>query len=138
MGVYLDADDIKQHFQQGRNIKNETIEELMDEQEYYVQTRLGLNILPPSNPLLASIIRDLTIAAGILNLLQPNADTVVKADTLRAEALRRLNEADKSGIGVVTTAPPNHWSQEVYNPYGNTKFFKMDDYFTQDTSQQGY
>jgi hypothetical protein len=127
MGIYVDAEDIKQHFRGGQALGDETIEELMTEQEYYVQSRLELSSLPANNPILASIVRDLTIAAGIFSLTSPNQDNVVKAESMRREALRRLDEADKNGIGVITDAPPADYTREVINPYP-TSFFNSEDY----------
>jgi hypothetical protein len=118
MGIYVDAEDIRQHMRGGTALTVEAIEELMDEQEYYVQTSLDLAELPPGNLYLTSIIRDLTIAAAIYSLTAPNADDLGKADEMRREAIRRLAEADRNGLGPAdTTYTPHDPNEEVFDPY---------------------
>lgn len=127
MGVYTDAEDIRQHMRGGSALPVETLDELMDEQEYYVATVLKLDTLPANNPILASIIRDLTIAAAIYSLTAPNTDDLGKADMMRREALRKLQEADERvGLGTVGGSPRGSAELEVAVP-SNT-FFALQDF----------
>ena len=136
MGIYVDADDIRQHMRGGNALTIETIEELMEEQEYYVQTVLNLTELPTGNPILANIIRDLTIASAIYSLTAPNADDLTKADSMRREALRRLQEADRGSLGVSGGTPPGNPEDEVYWQYEGSMFTLSDfDQFNQLGSQ---
>lgn len=114
MGFYVDTDDIRQHMRGANALAEDTIDEIMTEQEYYVQTALKLDSLPPSNPILSSIIRDLTVAASIYALTAPNAEDLEKADTLRREAYRRLDRVDdKIGLGTVGGTYPTRPDLEV-------------------------
>lgn len=127
MGVYTDAEDIKQHMRGGTALTTETLEELMDEQEYYVQTVLNLDILPSDNPILASIIRDLTIAAAIYSLTAPNTDDLGKADMMRREALRKLGEADQRvGLGIIGSNPKGSPESEITTP--SMSFFTINQF----------
>lgn len=126
MGVYVDADDIMQHFRQAPAITSETIEEVMEEKEYYVQTFLNLTELPPDNPILKDIIRNLTIAAGITMITPAQPENLSKAQMLNSNALRQLREIDDSGLGIVGGSPRPGAAYEVYNPY--PPFFTLDDF----------
>lgn len=127
MGVYLDAEDIEQHFRQSGALDIETIEEVMEEQEYYVQTRLRLPQLPPDNPILRDIIRDLTIAKGIYRITPANADNLIKADSQERSALRKLRELETGGLGIIGGKLRGEPSTEVYNPIYGT-FFPLSDW----------
>lgn len=118
MGVYVDVPDIRQHVRQSGALTDETINELMREQEYYVETVLNIPALPPDNPLLKNIIRDLTIAATIYAIIPVSSDDVGKANFIRAEALRKLSDADREGIGIVRgTQGARDSSVEIRNLY---------------------
>lgn len=129
MGIYVDAADIQQHVRGAAGVTPESIEELMAEQEYYVQTVLNLNELPPENPILSNIIRDLTTAAVIYDLLSPNESDTVKADNIRREAIRRLEQVDnKIGLGINNaTAGIRDTNNQVINPFEGA-FFKPEDF----------
>jgi len=128
MGIYVDAEDIRQHMRGGNALSVEALEELMAEQEYFVQTTLNLNELPPDNPILTSIIRDLTIAAAIYSLTAPNSDDLGKADTLRRDANNRLTTVDRIGLGHLDTASaPHDAAAEVVNAAPNS-FFSLGDF----------
>lgn len=126
MGTYIDAEDISQHFRQSGGLDDETIEELMAEQEYYVQTRLNLPSLPPDNPILKGIIRDLTIAACIYEITPASADNVVKADSQRREAKARLRELESEGLGVIGGSGKPGAEFEVINPFSEPFFSPAD------------
>jgi hypothetical protein len=127
VGFYVDTDDIRQHMRGANALAEDTIDEIMTEQEYYVQTALRLTELPPSNPILASIIRDLTVAASIYALTAPNADDMEKADTLRREAYRRLDRVDdKIGLGVIGGEVEGDPFNEVSTMEGS--FFALSDF----------
>lgn len=133
MGVYVDVPDIKQHLRQSGALTDETINELMREQEYYVETVLNIPTLPPDNPLLKSIVRDLTIAAAIYAIVPANSDDVGKANFMRAEALRKLSDADRQGIGIVKGSQADRdSSMEIRNlytaPFWTPKDFNLDGY----------
>lgn len=124
MGVYVDAVDLKQHFRQGQGVDEATIEEIMGEQEEYVRTRLKLDVLPPDNPILKSIIRDLTISKCIYQLTSINVDQLSKADQLERGALRRINELEREGT--LKKRDITNIDKEVYSPY--TSFFTPGDF----------
>jgi hypothetical protein len=127
VGFYVDTDDIKQHMKGANAVGDETIDEIMTEQEYYVQTKLGLTTLPPANPLLANIIRDLTVAHSIYALTAPTSGDMEKADTIRREAHRRLNEVNNDiGLGIMGGATPTSAEEEVGTLDGS--FFHLDDF----------
>lgn len=127
MGFYVDTDDIRQHMRGANALAEDTIDEIMTEQEYYVQTALHLTALPPSNPILASIIRDLTVAACIYALTAPQSEDMEKADTLRREAYRRLDRVDdKIGLGTVGGTPQGDPSTEIDTMEGS--FFSLYDF----------
>lgn len=137
MGFYVDTDDIRQHMRGANALAEDTIDEIMTEQEYYVQTALKLTELPPSNPILASIIRDLTVAASIYALTAPNADDMEKADTLRREAYRRLDRVDdKIGLGLIGGMPQGDPSTEVDTMEGS--FFALSDFDQYDQLEASY
>lgn len=120
MGVYVDVPDIRQHVRQSGALTDETINELMREQEYYVETVLNIPSLPPDNPLLKNIIRDLTIAAAIYAIVPVSSDDVGKANFIRAEALRKLSDADREGIGIVRgSQAARDASTEIRNLYAS-------------------
>ncbi len=112
---YVDVTDIQQHFFQSGALSLAQITELMGEEEYYVRTQLDLDTLPDNNPTLRSIIRDLTIARCMLTLVPIEGETA-HANFLRSEALRRLKELDRSGLGPNTGTIGRDPSKEVYNP----------------------
>lgn len=127
MGVYTDADDIRQHMRGGTALSVETLDEIMEEQEYYVATVLKLDSLPPNNPILSSIIRDLTIAAAIYSLTAPNTDDLGKADMMRREALRKLQEADMR-VGLGKVGGSSHGTPESEVAVTNNTFFALQDF----------
>lgn len=126
MGVYVDVDDIRQHFRASGAFDDEIIEEIMAEQEAYVQRRLKLSSLPPDNKIISNIVRDLTIAQGIFTLLPAGSPDFEKANNMRSEALRRLVEVEGAKGSMLrpdnTSAPTNTWENEVINPFP-TPFF---------------
>jgi hypothetical protein len=127
VGFYVDTDDIRQHMRGANALAEDTIDEIMTEQEYYVQTALRLTSLPPANPILSSIIRDLTVAASIYALTAPNNEDLEKADTLRREAYRRLDRVDdKIGLGTVGGFPETDPTTEVDTLDGS--FFTLSDF----------
>lgn len=127
MGFYVDTDDIRQHMRGANALAEDTIDEIMTEQEYYVQTALHLTSLPPANPILSSIIRDLTVAACIYALTAPNNEDLEKADTLRREAYRRLDRVDdKIGLGTVGGFTPTDPEEEIDTMEGS--FFSLSDF----------
>lgn len=128
MGVYVDVDDIKQHFRAGAAVPDETLDEIMQEQESYVQRYLKLDALPPENDILKTVIRDLTIANGIYQITPANADNIVKADAQRRNALRILREVKEEGLGLVNQRPDGNWEKEVYNPIGDDRVFSPADF----------
>lgn len=115
MGIYVDPIDLKQHFRQGAGVDEDTIAEIMQEQESYVQGRLRLDALPPNHDVLKSIIRDLTISKAIYQLTSINVDQLSKANDLERSALRRLRELESEG----SLKPRNisNVDREVYSPY---------------------
>lgn len=115
MGVYVDAEDLMQHFRQGQGLDEETIEEIMAEQESYVQARLKIDVLPPSNEIIKGIVRDLTIAKCIYELTPINVDQLAKADQQERGALRRLNELEREGT--LKRRDFTNVEKEVYSPY---------------------
>jgi hypothetical protein len=115
MGVYVDAEDLMQHFRQGQGLEEETIEEIMSEQEDYVQERLKLDVLPPDNNIIKSIVRDLTIAKCIYELTPINVDQLSKADSQERSALRKLNELEREGS--LKKRDTTNLVHEVYSPY---------------------
>lgn len=130
MGIYVDAEDIRQHFKAGGSLTEETVEEIMAEQEYYVKARLGLDALPPNNPILKSIVRDLSISNGINSLVAATDTQNAKAVYLRNEALRKLRELDddRKGLDGGSYSERQTWENQVYNPYGDEPFFKPEDF----------
>ncbi len=124
MGVYVDPVDLKQHFRQGAGVDESTIEEIMREQETYVQGRLRLDALPPNHDVLKSVIRDLTISKCIYQLTSINVDQLSKADQLERSALRRLRELEDEGS--LKPRDKTNVSREVYSPY--PKFFTPGDF----------
>ena len=115
MGVYVDAEDLMQHFRQGQGLDEETIEEIMLEQEDYVQDKLKLDVLPPNNNIIKSIVRDLTIAKCIYELTPINVDQLSKADSQERSALRKLNELEREGS--LKKRDQANLDKEVFNPY---------------------
>jgi hypothetical protein len=115
MGVYVDAEDLLQHFRQGQGLDEESIEEIMSEQEDYVQERLKLDVLPPSNNIVKSIVRDLTIAKCIYELTPINVDQLAKADSQERSALRKLGELEREGS--LKTRDSSNLDKEVFSPY---------------------
>lgn len=130
MGVYVDVDDIKQHFRSGAQLGDETIDELMSEQETYVMSRLALDSLPPDNLILKSIIRDLTISAGIHSMVAASEAQTAKAVFLRNEALRKIRELndDRTALGETYSNRGSRWENEVINPNGDEPFFTPEDF----------
>ena len=127
MGVYVDTDDIRQHMRGANSLAEDTIDEIMTEQEYYVQTTLNLTELPIGNPILTSIIRDLTVAHCIYALTSPQAGDLEKADTMRREAHRRLNTVDKNiGLGTVGGTALGNPEGEISTMEGS--FFTLEDF----------
>lgn len=127
MGVYVDAEDLRQHFRRAGSMDDETIEEVMQEQESYVKERLKIDVLPPNNDILKNIIRDLTVSAAILSAPASTVDDVAKADRLRSEALRRLTELIEDGFKAGTPSNKNV-DTEIYNPY-EYSFFSPSEFF---------
>jgi hypothetical protein len=128
MGTYVDAEDLRQHFRAGGGLDDELVEEVMLEQENYVQQRLGLSALPPENPILKNIVRDLTIAGAIYVMTPASADNVVKADSQRREALRRLEELRVEGFRVGGDSNIcKSIEAEMYNSYEDS-YFKANDF----------
>ena len=137
MGFYVDTDDIRQHMRGASALTEDTIDEIMTEQEYYVQTALRLTSLPPGNPILSSIIRDLTVAACIYALTAPQTEDLEKADTLRREAYRRLDRVDdKIGLGLIGGVVEGDPANEVDTLDGS--FFALSDFDQFDQLQANY
>lgn len=127
MAVYIDADDIRQYLPQSRGVSTETIDETMEEWEYYVQTRLNLSELPPNHPILRNIIRDLTIATVITALSPANVDNLSRADIQKREGLRKLRELEEGGLGVIGGRTRTDPLNDVFNPYPHP-FFSFEDF----------
>lgn len=128
MAVYIDADDVRQYLPQGRGFSTESIDETMEEWEYYVQTRLKLDQLPPNHPTLKNVIRDLTISSVITAMSPANVDNLTRADIQKREGLRKLRELEEGGLGVIgggaTRTDP---LKDIYNPY-DEPFFSAKDF----------
>ncbi len=127
--AYVDVDDIRQHFRQSGALDDDTIEEIMGEQESYVKARLRLATLPPDNDILKQVIRNLTVSHVIFNVTSVAGD-YDKGTALRSEALRLLNEIGREGMGIRPNPfdQAGGWESEVINPYGEDRFFNPSDF----------
>lgn len=123
MGIYVDAEDLRQHFRPG-NLSDDTVEEIMGEQETYVMQRLNLSELPPDHPILKNVVRDFTIAGCLYILPASNSEALEKANNMRREALRRLEELRDEGFK--TGNKNSNIGAEVYNPYNEPFFIPSD------------
>lgn len=128
--AYVDPSEIRGSFREAQALSDALITEFMGQEEAYVSSRLRIPSLPPSDPILTQIIRDLTIARAIFNITPASSERYQMAIAMRQEALRRLDEAESNGwITDPGSTPDARIDEEVYNPYAEEEpFFSPEDY----------
>ena len=121
MGIYTDAIDIRQHIRGGERASVPQIQEIMDEMESWVGAELDIDPLPPNNPILRAIIRELSTSRIILDILPVSAENLSRADMHERRGMRLLESAKREGIAP-TDFSSRDPAKEVYNPH-NEVFF---------------
>lgn len=129
--AYVDAQDIRQHVRGAQGVAVPNINEIMEEVESLVAAELDLgDSLPAGKPVLRAIVRELTTARVILDLLPPTSENVARTQLHDARGWTMLRSAKKEGIDSSDYANRN-FEAEVYNPR-STQFWTPDQ-FTPDT-----
>jgi len=113
--AYIDPQDIIQHKRGLAQVPVPNLQEIMGEIEYFVSIRLDLNPLPPNNPLLKNIIRELSTSRAILDLLPPQAENLNAAVLHEQRGFKLLAEAKANGIEPVDYSTKDY-TKEVYVP----------------------
>ncbi len=114
--AYVDAQDIRQHVRGAQNAPVPNISEIMEEVEGMVANELDLgDSLPPNVPVLRAIVRELTTARVILDLLPPTSENVARTQLHDQRGWSMLRSAKKEGITPASFAD-REYEKEVYNP----------------------
>lgn len=124
MAIYVDVQDIRQHVKGAGNAPVPQIQEIMEEVESYVSAQLDIHPLPPNNPILRSIIRELTTSRIILDLLPITAENLSRAQMHEQRGFRQLRDAKTEGIAPRDNSLRDARS-EVYTPRAEP-FFTYD------------
>lgn len=128
MPVYTDAIDIRQHLRGATGLTVPQIEEIMEEVEYYISTELDIDPLPPDNPLLRSMVRELTLSRAILDLMAPSSETLGRADVHRRNGMDLLASAKREGI-FPSSYSSRDAASEVYSPR-EVPIWSIDEFLT--------
>jgi hypothetical protein len=123
---YIDPQDIREHLRGSGSIQQPTLVEVMTAVESYVKMRLNMDPLPPDNPVVKDIIRELSIAKIITDLMNPTGEDLSRAEYHRRNALAMINDAKRDGL-VPFSSGNRVISKEVYNPYPEP-FFSREDF----------
>jgi hypothetical protein len=123
--AYIDAQDIRQHVRGAQSVPVPNINETMEEVESMVAAELDLgDSLPAGKPVLRAIVRELTTARVILDLLPPTSENVARTQLHDQRGWQMLRSAKKEGIDSNSYADRSYES-EVYNPR-TTSFWSSD------------
>lgn len=122
--AYMDPVDIRTITPEAEGLSDESLSIFIDEEEAYTATQLGK--LPPSNPIVFGIIRDLVRAKAMQSLLPMQSDDYRFAEALRREAKDRLRVAKEQGLK--PRVPPSVNVDAVANPFSSYPFFTLNDF----------
>jgi len=116
---YVEPNDIRQHLRGAGGASVPAIAELMQEVESFVKIRLDMDPLPENNDIIRDIVRELTLAKVIVDLMAPSAEDLSRAQMHRRNGMEQLEHADRHGVTPRNTGAPGgrDVSKEVYNPY---------------------
>lgn len=123
---YIDPQDIREHLRGSGSIAQPALIETMEAVEAYVGMRLNMDPLPLENKIIKDIIRELSIAKVITDLMSPTAEDLTRAEYHRRNGLSMINDAKRDGLIPINMSGRNI-EKEVYNPYPEP-FFKMEDF----------
>lgn len=126
--AYVDVADIRQHLRENDAFSDANILEMMEEVESYVANYISESPLPDNQPLLRSIIRDLTISRLIFNLTSAQGEAPPVAVELDRIANRKLYMIRTEGLETGTTGRGNV-NNEVVSPY--EPFWTIEDFIWQ-------